>query len=126
MTYTFNTAGAYNIRIVAKDSSGKTKSVTYNVYVTTMTNTSTLSKTTVTKGTAITATGNSSGGSGDKEYAFYWKKSTSTVWTTKSAYGNAESVAYTFNTPGTYNIKISVKDSTGAIVAKEFTVTVNS
>ena len=76
--------------------------------------------------TAITATGNSSGSSGDKEYAFYWKKSTSTVWTTKSAYGNAESVAYTFNTPGTYNIKISVKDSTGAIVAKEFTVTVNS
>lgn len=126
MTYTFNTAGAYNVRIVAKDSSGKTKSVTYNVYVTTMTNTSTLSKTTVTKGTAITATGNSSGSSGDKEYAFYWKKSTSTVWTTKSAYGNAESVAYTFNTPGTYNIKISVKDSTGAIVAKEFTVTVNS
>ena len=123
-TYTFNTAGAYNVRISAKDSSGKIKSVTYHVYITTLTNSSTLSATSVSKGTAIKATGKSSNGSGTKEYAFYWKKTTSSTWTTKSAYGVASTATYTFNTAGTYDIRISVKDSTGAVVFKDYTVTV--
>ena len=122
--YTFNTAGAYNVRISVKDSSGKIKSVTYHVYITTLTNSSTLSATSVSKGTAIKATGKSSNGSGTKQYAFYWKKSTSSTWTTKSAYGVAATATYTFNTAGTYDIRISVKDSTDAVVFKDYTVTV--
>ena len=86
-------------------------------------NKSTISSTEVKAGSEFTAKGAATG-KGSYQYAFYWKKSSSSSWNTKSAYGKADSVSYKFSTPGTYDIKISAKDSSGIVQSKIFTITV--
>ena len=143
------TEGAYkNLKDVSTDSSPNTYRITkitddIEVYITTvksssddsdtdsdteLVNKSYLSETTVTAGTAVTATGSASGGTAPYTYAFYWKKSSSSTWITKSAYGKADTVSYSFSTAGTYDIKILVKDGSGTVetFTSQLTVTAST
>ena len=123
------TATTYTVRVDAKDNNGTVSSKTFTINVSekeTLTNSSTISATSVKKGTAVTITGKSSGGTGTVQYAFYYKKSGESSWTTKSAYGKATSVTLTPAYVTTYTIKVDAKDSAGTVVSKTFTVKATS
>ena len=117
----------YTIQVDAKDSTGTVASKTLTLTSTgTLTNNSTISATSVKKGTAVTITGKSSGGTGTVQYAFYYKKSGESSWITKSAYGKATSVTLTPGYVTTYTIRVDAKDSTGTVASKTFTLTSTS
>ena len=122
------TATVYNVCIKAKDNTTGTVSKVYlNLTVTassnsTLSNTSSLSSTKVEKGGSITVTCAGTGGSGTKQYAVFCKKSTDSTYTTKQGYKTNSTVKLTFTEKGTYNICVKVKDSTGAVAKKYFTI----
>ncbi len=63
---------------------------------------------------------------GTSTYAYYYKKSTATSWTILGTeYGSAATATLTPAATGTYNIMIKVRDNSGKIVSKSFTLTVS-
>lgn len=128
-TFVPHKAGQYQFRIVVKDQLGRIirKNFTVDVKQRTLINTSQINSKNIMRGNKVTVTASSLGGSGVHKYAFYYKKSTDQKWTTfGTAYGNNTKAAIPFNTAGTYDIKINVKDQTGKVVGKTFTVTVKT
>ena len=90
-------------------------------------NTSTLSQTTVPKLTVVTVRADSLYGTGNVTYAFYYKKSTSSAWTSVGQkYAGTTEVSIIPIMPATYKIMVKAKDETGKIVTKimELTSTV--
>ena len=121
-------AGYYDFRVLVKDATGRAVTKTFKVTVkedTGLKNNSTISATNVASGTAVKVTGNAGGGTSPYKYAFYYKRSTSDSWMTMgTAYGTATTGSFTPKSAGTFNVKVSVKDSANKIVSKSFTVTV--
>lgn len=122
-------AGYYDFRVLVKDSTGRAVTKTFKVTVkedTALKNNSTISATSVATGTAVKVTGKASGGTSPYKYAFYYKRTTSDSWMTMgTAYGTATSGSFTPKAAGTFNVKASVKDNSGKIVSKSFTVVVS-
>ena len=121
-------AGYYDFRVLVKDATGRAVTKTFKVTVKEDTgpkNNSTISAIKVAAGTAVKVTGKASGGTSPYKYAFYYKRSTSDSWMTMgTAYGTATTGSFTPKSAGTFNVKVSVKDSANKIVSKSFTVTV--
>ena len=77
----------------------------------------------VPQNTSVFVTGDAEGGDGNYKYAFYYKKSTSGAWQTiGELYGNTKQVSFVPATVAKYLVKVNVKDGTGKIVTKQFTV----
>ena len=91
-----------------------------------LTNNSTLSKTTITKGDSITIKGEAKGGTSPYQYTFLCKHSTATSWTTLTSYGTTSTRVWKPTKTGTYAVRTKVKDATGKEVIKDFTLTVKS
>ena len=89
-------------------------------------NNSTVSATSVTLGNTITVKGAATGGTTPYKYAVYYKASSATTWTEKQAFSTNASVSIKFAGTGTKDVCVKVKDNTGTVVKKYFTVTVNS
>ena len=130
-TYAFTPAhtGTYNIHIKVKDSSGATASKFINLTVkpqttTALKNNSTISATSIDLGSSVTVTGYASGGTSPYQYAVYYKKSSSTYFTTVSKYSTARTAKITPAGTGTYNVRVYVKDSKNTTAIKNFNVTV--
>ncbi|MGN1457237.1 MAG: alpha-amylase family glycosyl hydrolase, partial [Acutalibacteraceae bacterium] len=84
-TWTPTKAGTYTITVNAKDSSSTasdTTKITVKEKVTTLENNSTMSKTTINYGDALTITGKATGGTSPYKYTFLCKHSTASSWTT--------------------------------------------
>lgn len=121
--------GTYDIMINVKDSTGKVVSKTFKLNVTAasqaLVNKSTVSATEVKKGTAVTLNAAAEGGTAPYTYALMYKKSSSTTWTKiGTKYGTESTGTFTPSTATTYDIMINVKDSTGTVKSKTFTLTV--
>ena len=116
--------------ITVKSNNGKT--ATSKVTVTTsggddtqtLVNNSTISSTSVTTGTAVKLTAKATGGTTPYTYAFYYKKSDDSSWTTISNYSKTATASYTPTAADTYNFKVNVKDSAGTVKGKNFSVEV--
>ncbi len=65
-----------------------------------------------------------SGGAGSYTYAFYYKKTSDTKWTTKQDFKANASVSIKPAKSSTYNVCAKVKDSSGTVVKKYFEVKV--
>ena len=124
--------GTYDVRVVAKDSTGKAATKKFTLKVTAastsaaLTNSSKLSSASVSKGTKVTLYGVATGGTSPYTYAYYYKKSTATSWTILGTeYGSAATATLTPAATGTYNIMIKVRDKSGEIVSKSFALTVS-
>ena len=118
-------AGYYDFRVMIKDSEGKvaTKQFKVTVKEAGLKNTSKISSEAVDVNTAVKITGSASGGTSPYTYAFYYKKSDSSSWTTiGTAFGTATSATFTPKTSATYDIKAVVKDSAGKTATASFTV----
>lgn len=88
-------------------------------------NRSYLSKTSVPKLTMVTVTGACAYGTGNVTYAFYYKKSTSTAWTSLGKkFEDTKAVSFVPNMPAVYQIMVKAKDETGAIVVLKLSLNV--
>ena len=112
--------------INVKDSTGKIKSKSFTLEVLPkLTNTSTISASSVKLGTAVTLNASADGGIGPYTYALMYKKSSGTTWTKIGKKYGTESVgSFTPGKAVPYDIRINVKDSTGKIKTKNFTLEV--
>ena len=127
-SFTPTTAGSYNLKTIVKDNGGKTAEKTFTLTVkekvSDLANSSTVSPTSVTTNNAVTMTGKATGGTTPYKYAYYYKLSSASTWTTVGTeFGTATSATFKPTTAGTYNVKITIKDNTGATADKTFTVT---
>ena len=129
-TFTPSAAGTYSLKATVKDGSSATADKTFSLKVTAadpLANNSTISATNIVVGKSVTLTGKASGGTSPYKYAFYYKKSTDSSWTTSgTAFGTATTAAIKPEAAGTYNVKITAKDSTSATADKTFTLTVTA
>lgn len=120
-----STAGTYNIRIYAKDSSGKAavKNIDVVFSGTALTNNTTISNQSVKKGNPIRIVGSAEGGIGDYTYEFYYKKTSTNTWSTFSALYRTDTTATLKpSSSGSYDIRVYVKDSSNNTAVKNFTV----
>ena len=117
--------GEHTVLIKFKSTNGQTGEVykTFTVTGTALTGKSSVSATSASLGKSVTLKGAATGGSGSYQYAYYYKLSTNSSWTTLEGFGSKTSVAFTPKAAGTYNVCIKVKDTTENVVKKYFTVT---
>ena len=123
-TWTPASAGRYTIQVKAKNSAGTVlvKSFTLNV-ASALANNSAVSASTVTKGQSVTFTGKATGGTAPYQYA-YVVQSPSGKWTVLKGYSTAASHTWTPASTGKYTLQIKVKDSSGTVKIKSFTLNV--
>ena len=91
-----------------------------------LTNTSTVSSATITQGQSVTVNCSSTGGTGTKQYAVYYKLSTKTDWTKAQDYSTTTAVTVKPTEVGKYDIRVDAKDGSGKVVSKTLNVTVNA
>ena len=123
-------ATTYEVCVKAKDETGTilkkflTLTVTANAN-TNLSNTSTISKTTIACDTNVTVKCASTGGSGTT-YAVYYKKSTDSAWTTKQNFSTNTSVTIKPASATPYKICVKAKDNAGNIAKMYFDLTVTA
>lgn len=126
-SFTPKATADYDVKVVVKDSAGTTADKVFAVNVVSsipLTNDSIISASEVNVNKAVKLTGKASGGTSPYTYAFYYKRSVNTTWKTiGTAYGTATTATLKPTAAASYDIKICVKDSTGKIEEKLFTVT---
>ena len=118
----------YDIKVVVKDSAGKTAEKLFAVKAVKeleLTNVSVVGRTSVKLGSAIPMIGKAVGGAGNYRYSFYFKRSTNeTFKLLGTKYTANASARFKPTTKGTYDIRIDVMDKSGKVERKFFTVTV--
>lgn len=124
-TFKPDTADTYLAKVDVKDSDGKIVSKEFSVYVKNeLINNSTISRNSMMTNESAVLTAAAEGGKPAYTYAYYYKKSSGSKWTTVKDYSTSSSVSLNIPTSGTYTAKVSVKDSDGDITDKEFSITV--
>ena len=116
----------YDVCIKVKDSTGTIEKKFFTVKVTNavLTNNSTISATSITLGETVTLTGKATGGTSPYTYAMLYKKKTDTKWTTKQDFKENATVSIKPANAVEYDVCIKVKDTTGTVEKKYFSVTV--
>ncbi len=125
-SFTPTKVGVYDIMINVRDSTGTTVSKTFTLRTTApLVNKSYVSATTVSAGKIISAYAVPEGGTGSYTYAIMYKKSGDEKWTQLvPKYGTMSTAGFTLKTSGSYQMMINVKDSSGKIKSKTFTIKV--
>ncbi len=124
-----NEAGSYNVVIKVRDSKGTIVRNEYSFTVeesAELSNTSTVSASSVVLGQSVELTGSAIGGTAPYTYAFYYKKSTDKGYTTLQGFKTNSTCNFAPEEEGTYSVVIKVKDSTGAVARNEYSITVDS
>ena len=117
----------YDICVKVKDKTGQIEKKYFTVdVINPLTNASAISSDSVIKGKPITVTAKASGGTKPYTYAVYYKKAEVTAWTTVQSFADNTSVTITPDKAEKYDICVKVKDKTGQIEKKYFTVEVNN
>ena len=79
----------------------------------------------ITLGEALTVNAKAAGGTGGYHYAVYYKMQSSSKWTVSQTYDTNSEIIIKPKKAVPYDVCVKVKDSTGEIVKKYFTVKVN-
>ena len=95
-------------------------------YVEPLANTSTISATKITLGKSVTLTGKATGGTAPYTYSVLYKQKSQSKWTTKQDFAENNTVSVKPAKAVDYDICIKVKDKTGTVEKKYFTVKVTN
>ena len=126
VTLTPDKADTYDICIKVKDSENTEEKKYFTLKVNgALANTSSVAESAVTLGENIIILGNATGGTGDITYKYEQKLSSATAWTTVNNYSASGAALFKPSAAGTYNIRITAKDSAGKTASKTFNVTVS-
>ncbi len=116
-------SGYYDLMIKVKDSSRSIAKKYFDLTVDAkLYNNSSVSAEYTTVNTPVTMTANSSGGLGNVQYAYYYKRSTASTWSTVKAYSTSTSVQFKPTAVCSYDLMIKVKDEGGTVEKKYFTL----
>ena len=128
MTFKPAAVSSYLVRIKVKDKTGKAvnKDITVKATAAPLTNNSTISSTSITLGQSVTIVGKASGGTTPYQYAYYYKKSTDSGFTTLKAMSTTAKAVFKPSSVGTYTLKTKVKDKTGTVASKTLTLKVTA
>lgn len=111
----------YRICVKVKDASGKIEKKYFDIEVTkALQNTST-----ITVGDKITLNGSASNANGDCTYAFCYKKTADTKWTFAQNFASNNTLTVSPEKGVSYDYCIKVKDTSGSVVKKYFSITIN-
>ena len=122
VSYAPAAAGTWKVKVYVKDGAGTTVTmtggdVTVTVPVSPLTvSTLKASKTSAETGETITWTAAATGGTGTLRYCFRIYNGSTQVYS--GAYSTAKTVSYTPNGPGTWKVRVYVKDGAGTTVSK--------
>ena len=115
----------YEICVKAKDSEGTVAKVYFTVTVQAkLKNTTVLSADSINRGEKVTVNASAEGGTGDYQYAVFYKKTASEKWSTAQAYSTNSTITIKPGASTTYNICVKVRDSSGTVVRDYYTVSV--
>ncbi len=121
----FKAAVKYDVLVKVKDSNGKIAKKSFVVEVVKpLTNTSTISATTIKLGQKATVTGSATGGKSPYLYEVLYKKSSAANYSTAQSFSSNNVVDITPKTAVNYDILVKVKDQFGTIKKKSFTLSV--
>ena len=120
--------GAYDLRTVATDSTGAISEKKFIIKVkpssAALTNTSTVSSSTINAGGQIKINASATGGTSPYTYAYFYKLSTKSSWNKiTDGYVSAASKTLTLGKAGEYDIKVIAKDAAGSTAERQFRVT---
>ena len=126
-TYKPSYTGTYGVRVYIKDANGDEiiRECSFAV-VSALKNTSTLSAATIKKGDSVTITGAATGGKSPYTFAYYYNTESNQTWKTIADFTSATEQTFKPSYTGKYNVKVIVKDTTGATAEKVMTLTVDS
>lgn len=119
-------AGDYEILTKVKDKSGTTarKQFSLKVIDNTLKNTSKISAVSIKLGSKVTVTASATGGKTPYQYAIYYKRASVSTWTPVSSYSTKNVVTITPKSSTNYEILVKIKDASGKVVRKTFTIKV--
>ena len=114
-------AGEFDLKAVVKDTNGSKSEKTFKVTVLSkLTNKSTVSAAKLPVGKTFTVKGAASGGNGNYNYEFYYKRSTASGW---KKFGSENSASLKPSAEGDFDIRVYAKDTAGNTAVKNFKVT---
>ncbi len=123
-------ATTYQICVKIKDDKGTVVKKYFNVEVTEhndkLSNTSTVSETSVLPGETVIVTASASGSTGFYQYAVSYREENGANWIVMQEYSTEDSCKFKPASEGKYEICVSVKDNLGNEAKKYFTVTASS
>jgi len=125
--FTPDKAGIYDLCIKVKDTENTEVKSFFTLKVNAaLSNTSSVADSALTLGESIVMLGSSTGGSGSVTYKYEQKLSSAGTWSTVKDYSSNGAAVFKPSATGTYNIRITAKDSLGKTSAKTLNVTVGS
>ena len=117
--------GSYDIRITAKDVVDTTEQLDLTINVKdVLKNTSTVSKKSLLRGESLTVNASGKGGEGYYSYSVLLKRPSDSRWLIQSHYSDTDTVTITPRSVGVYTLCVKVKDETGTVSKKFFSITV--
>ena len=121
-------AATYSICVKVRDADGtiEKKYFTVTVKQSPLTLNASVSANSIYLGNTVTVKASASGGAGSYTYAFYYKKTSDTKWTTKQDFKANASASIKPAKATTYDVCAKVKDKSGNVVKKYFTVKVST
>ena len=117
-------ATTYDICVKIKDDQKTIVKKYFTVNVTSLTNTSTISSTSIKLGDTIKVSCSAEGSTGFYKYAVYYKTTSDEKWTTKQNYSANSTITIKPTKSAKYNICVKVMDNQNNIEKKYFEVTV--
>ena len=128
VTYKPSVEGTYQLCVKVKTASGTISKQFLDMKVkgTALTNKSTISKTSAYLGESVKLKAVASGGTAPYKYAFAFKRASSEGYTTAQAFGSQDYYVFTPQAKTTYSLCVMVKDASGIIEKKYFTLKVYS
>lgn len=125
-TFTPEQAGTFDLCIKVKDKEGTEVKKFFTLTVNNaIANNSSIIDNAVTLGETVVILGSSTGGNGGVTYKYEQKLSTASTWTTIANYSTKSAATFKPSATGTYNVRITAKDSAGTTAAKTLNVTVS-
>lgn len=128
VTFTSGNAADFDIKVIAKDSSGAKAEKLLSLRVTenqSFKNTSWINTEIAQIGDDVRVTGAAEGGEGSYTYAFYFKRSSNSKWNRiGTEFGDKKYAVLVPSAAASYDMKVIAKDEGGNMVTRTFTVNV--